>query len=145
MREEGARLACRAIPPWNKCRGLSRRTMKKFLIAGILSVGCSLANAQQFPGEIIAAYYMQTMSTPKGWNLEYKGKENNVQVFTMTRDLDSFPQTAMLQPIDQMKRLMCGDDTLKKMVNGGVKVRVDSRDKQDGKYKVTKGPVLSSC
>src|SRR5690625_2483947 len=33
MREEGARLACRAIPPRPERRGLSRRTMKEGLSA----------------------------------------------------------------------------------------------------------------
>lgn len=32
MREEGARFACRAIPPRHECRGLSRRTMTDKLL-----------------------------------------------------------------------------------------------------------------
>jgi len=88
---------------------------------------------------------MQEMSIPKGWTLSYKGEENKIQVFTMSRDLDTYPQTAILQPIDQMRRLMCGDDTLKDMMRRGVKVRVNTRDKIGGKVKTANGPILSSC
>lgn len=119
--------------------------MKKYLAAGLLSAASFSALAQQFPGEVIAEFYMEAMSVPKGWKLSYKGAENKTQVFTMHRDLDAYPQTAMLQPIDQMRRVMCGDDTLKSMMNKGLKVRVDARDKVDGKVKSAKGPVLSSC
>lgn len=119
--------------------------MKKYLAAGALAMASFTAFAQQFPGPIIAEFYMETMSVPKGWELSYKGVENKVQVFTMNRDLDAYPQTAMLQPVDQMRRVMCGDDSLKDMIKSGVKVRVDSRDKENGKVKTTKGPILSSC
>ncbi len=119
--------------------------MKKYLAAGLLATASVTAFAQQFPGPLIALFYMENMSIPKGWELSYKGEENKVQVFTMSRDLDTYPQTAMLQPIDQMRRVMCGDDTLKDMMKKGVKVRADARDKVDGKIKTTKGPVLSSC
>lgn len=119
--------------------------MKKYLVACLLAAASTTAFAEAFPGPIIAEFYMQTMSTPKGWKLSYKGAENKVQVFTMDRNLDAHPQTAMLQPIDQMRRVMCGDESLREMVDRGVKVRVDARDKVDGKVKVVKGPVLSSC
>lgn len=119
--------------------------MKKLLVAGFFISASFNAFAQSFPGEIIAEFYMQEMSVPKGWTLSYKGEENKTQVFTMNRDLDTYPQTAMLQPIDQMRRLMCGDEDLKSMINGGVKVKVNARDKIDGKVKTTNGPILSSC
>ncbi|NYT66837.1 hypothetical protein H0A58_12795 [Alcaligenaceae bacterium] len=119
--------------------------MKKILAAGLFTAVSFTAFAQQFPGAIIAEFYMEAMSVPKGWELSYKGEENKIQVFTMNRDLDTYPQTAMLQPIDQMRRVMCGDDTLKDMVNQGVKVKVNTRDKVGGKVKSTNGPILSSC
>lgn len=119
--------------------------MKKFLAAGLFMAASFNAFAQQFPGAIISEFYMQEMSIPKGWTLSYKGEENKVQVFTMSRDLDAYPQTAILQPIDQMRRLMCGDDTLKDMIKKGVKVRVNTRDKIGGKVKTANGPILSSC
>lgn len=119
--------------------------MKKYLVACLLAAASSTASAEQFPGPLIAAFYMETMSTPKGWELSYKGQENKVQVFTMRRDLDAHPQTAFMTPIDQMRRLMCGDDELKDMMKKGLKVRVDAKDKKDGKVKTVKGPVLSSC
>jgi len=120
-------------------------TVKKFLAAGLFMAASFNAFAQQFPGALIAAFYMQEMSIPKGWTLSYKGEENKIQVFTMSRDLDTYPQTAILQPIDQMRRLMCGDDTLKDMMRRGVKVRVNTRDKIGGKVKTANGPILSSC
>ncbi len=119
--------------------------MKKYLIAGLLAVASTTASAEPFPGPLIAAFYMETMSIPKGWELSYKGKEGGTQVFTMRRDLDTYPDTAFLQPIDQMRRVMCGDDALKDMVKKGVKIRVDAKDKENGKVKQVKGPVLSSC
>lgn len=63
----------------------------------------------------------------------------------MKRDLDTYTQTAIMSPIDQMRRLMCGDDSLKQMIKQGVKVRADAKDKRNGKVTTTKGPVLSSC
>lgn len=119
--------------------------MKKYLIACLLAAASTTASAEEFHGPLIAAFYMETMSTPKGWELSYKGREGNVQVFTMKRDLDAHPQTAIMSPIDQMRRVMCGDDSLKEMMKNGVKVRVDARDKKDGKVKTVKGPILSSC
>ncbi|WP_169294798.1 hypothetical protein [Advenella sp. EE-W14] len=119
--------------------------MKKYLIAGLLTVSTTTVFAETFSGPLIAAFYMETMSTPKGWELSYKGKEGPVQVFTMRRDLDAYPQTAIMSPLDQMQRLMCGDDSLKNMMKNGLKVRVDAKDKVDGKIKTSKGPILSSC
>ncbi|MDY0272438.1 MAG: hypothetical protein RBR37_07990 [Advenella sp.] len=119
--------------------------MKKYLVACLLAVASTTASADVFPGPLIATFYMEAMSTPKGWELSYKGKEGGNEVFIMRRDLDKHPQTAILKPIDQMRRLMCGDAALKAMVKNGVKVRVDARDKVDGKVKLVKGPVLSSC
>ncbi|MFV9472823.1 hypothetical protein ACM5Q9_00160 [Advenella sp. RU8] len=119
--------------------------MKKYLVACLLAAATTPAFAETFSGPLIAAFYMETMSTPKGWELSYKGKEGPVQVFTMRRDLDAYPQTAIMSPIDQMRRVMCGDDTLKDMMKNGLKVRVDAKDKKDGKVKTVKGPILSSC
>lgn len=119
--------------------------MKKYAVACLLAVASSTTFAANFPGPLIATYYMEAMSIPKGWALSYKGQEGKVQVFTMRRDLDAHPQTAIMAPIDQMRRLMCGDDELKSMIKNGVKVRVDAQDKKNGKVKTVKGPVLSSC
>lgn len=103
------------------------------------------AVAQDFPGKLIADYYMSEFSTPKGWTLSFKGAEQGVQVFIMDRDLVAYPQTSFLQPIEQIRRVMCGDDELKQMVNSGLKVRVDSRDKRAEGTRVTKGPLLERC
>jgi hypothetical protein len=109
---------------------------------------CALATpalAQGFPAEMAAAYFNEEMSIPKGWKLNYSGRDGATYVFSMDRDLDAAPQTAFLQPIDQMHRLMCGDETLKGFVKSGVVVRVDTRDKQGGKTTTVRGPTLSSC
>lgn len=120
--------------------------MKK--IIAVLMMACAavpVAAAEPFPGALIAEYYMSEFSIPKGWSLSYKGNEQGTEVFIMDRDLDAHPQTSFLQPIEQMRRLMCGDDDLSAMVNGGVAVRVDARDKRDGKTTVVKGPTLTRC
>ena len=119
--------------------------MKKCLIAFAIVCASTPAMAQEFPGAIIAEYYMNELSIPKGWALSYKGKEGGTEVFVMDRDLDTHPQTAFLQPIDQIRRVMCSDDTLKGMVNGGTVIRVDARDKESGKTRLTKGPQLTRC
>lgn len=119
--------------------------MKKILVALALAGIAVPAAAQDFPGAMIADYYMSEFSIPKGWALSYKGQERGVHVFVMDRDLDAHPQTSFLQPIEQMRRLMCGDDELKQMVKDGTVVRVDSRDKKDGKVGVTSGPTLNRC
>jgi hypothetical protein len=121
------------------------KSMGKFVIALALACGATPAMAQQFPGKMIAEFYMTEMSVPKGWALSYKGKEGGAEVFVMDRDLDAFPQTGFLQPIEQMRRLMCGDDTLKAMVNAGTRIRVDARDKNRGKTVLTKGEHLTRC
>jgi len=119
--------------------------MKKCWIVLVLACAAAPAAAQEFPGRIIADFYMSEFSIPKGWTLSYKGNENGIEVFIMDRDLDAHPQTGFLSPIEQMRRLMCGDDTLKAMVNRGVVIRVDARDKRDGKVTTTTGPKLTRC
>ena len=121
--------------------------MKKIAAALAMASGIavSAAAAQAFPGALIAEFYMSEFSIPKGWSLSYKGHEQGTEVFIMDRDLDAHPQTSFLQPVEQMRRLMCGDEELSGMVNGGLVVRVDARDKRDGKTKTTKGPTLTRC
>jgi hypothetical protein len=119
--------------------------MKKLMVALMLAGVSVPAAAQDFPGAMIAEFYMSEFSIPKGWTLSYKGQEQGQQVFIMDRDLDTHPQTSFLQPIEQVRRLMCGDDTLSQMVNSGTVVRVDARDKRDGKTSVTRGPTLTRC
>lgn len=121
------------------------KSIGKFVIALALAGGATPAMAQQFPGKMIAEFYMTEMSIPKGWTLSYKGREAGAEVFVMDRDLDAFPQTGFLQPIEQIRRLMCGDDTLKAMVDGGTKIRVDSRDKRGGKTTLSRGETLTHC
>ena len=120
--------------------------MKK-IVAALLMTGVAVpaAAAQAFPGALIAEFYMSEFSIPKGWSLSYKGQEQGAEVFVMDRDLDAHPQTSFLQPIEQMRRLMCGDEELSGMVNGGLVIRVDARDKRDGKRTTTKGPTLTRC
>ncbi|TFI57636.1 hypothetical protein E2493_14015 [Sphingomonas parva] len=119
--------------------------MKNWFIVLAVACAASPAVAQDFPGAMIADFYMENFSTPKGWTLSYKGNERGTQVFVMDRDLDAFPQPGFLQPIEQLRRVMCGDEALKAMIAAGTIVRVDARDKQDGKTSVTKGPQLTRC
>ena len=120
--------------------------MKKLLLAfAILVSAVPVAAQKEQLGDLIADYYMEQLSTPKGWALSYKGPENGVQVFIMDRDFDAHPQTAFLEPIGQMQRLMCGDKDLRQLVDAGYVVRIDSRDKERGKTKYTKGPTLARC
>ena len=119
--------------------------MMKLAFGVALALAAVPAVAQSFPGPLIAKFYMQEFTIPKGFELSYKGVENGAQVFIMDRDLDTYPQTVNAAPINQMRRLMCGDDNLKVMVDGGIVIRVDSRDKRNGKVTTTKGPTLSRC
>lgn len=119
--------------------------MKRLAVSLMLAGIAVPAAAQGFPGALMADYYMSEFSIPKGWALSYKGAEQGVQVFVMDRDLVAYPQTSFLKPIEQIRRLMCGDPEMKQMIADGVKVRVDSRDKRASGTKVTKGPLLESC
>ena len=119
--------------------------MKKFLLFTMVICSSTFTFGANFPGAIVAQYYNEAMSIPKGWELSYVGEESDVQVFNMKRDFDQFPQTNFLNVKDQMTRLMCGDDSLKKMIAQGVKVRADAVDLENKKTKKTKGVVLSTC
>lgn len=120
--------------------------MKKLVLAlAVLASTVPVAAQKPRLGDLIAQYYMEQLSTPKGWVLSYKGQENGVEVFIMDRDFDAHPQTAFLEPIGQMQRLMCGDKDLRQLVAEGYVVRIDSRDKERGKTKYAKGPTLSRC
>ena len=101
--------------------------------------------SETFPAEMAADYFNEVMSIPKGWTLSYKGREGRTHVYIMDRDLDSAPQTSFMQPIDQIQRLMCGEETLAAYFDGSVVVRVDSRDKRNGQTSLVPGPTLSSC
>lgn len=121
------------------------------MIAMAALVATAPAVAQTFPGEAVAGYYNEEMSTPRGWKLNYEGLKDGNQVFVMDRDFDVFADnpgmgtmSRMMKPIDQVKR-MCSDPDIAAMINGSVKWRIDSRDKDNGKVTRTKGPVLERC
>jgi hypothetical protein len=118
--------------------------MKLVLVAAFLACAAAPAVAEDFPGDALANFYMTEMSYPKGWELTYEGKASGTEVFIMDRDLDTHPQTSFLQPIDQLRRLMCNDATAKQFMAGRV-LRIDSRDLKGGKTSRVKGPELSSC
>jgi len=120
--------------------------MNKLLIGiAALTIATPAVAQEQFPAELAAAFYMDAMSIPKGWVLSYKGRESGTYVYIMDRDLDAAPQTAFMEPIGQLRRLMCGDETLAAFIASGTVVRVDSRDKREGRSTLTKGPTLTSC
>ena len=119
--------------------------MKKILCFTLAICASNLTYAEKFPGLIVAKFYNEAMSIPKGWELAYVGEESGIQVFNMKRNFDKFPQTSFLNVKDQMVRLMCGDPDLKKMMEQGLKVRADAVDLKDKKTKKTKGEVLNSC
>ena len=96
-------------------------------------------------GKMIASFYNEEMSIPKGWQLSYAGTESGVEVFVFDVDADAFPQTLFLSPEAQMQRLMCGDDTLKGWIAGGMRVRADQRVRRDGKADLRKGKDLIRC
>lgn len=115
--------------------------------AVVTSVTATAVAAQnRFPGPIIAAFYNEEMSVPKGWRLSYKGREAGVEVFIMDRDLDAAPQTSWIDPRGQMQRLMCGDAGLRDMLRDSGGVRADVRDKKGGKAQpIVAGIVLRTC
>lgn len=126
--------------------------MRVSMVIGTVMATMSVsAAAQDFPGKMIAAFYHETMSTPKGWTLTYEGRQGNNQVFLMDRDFDIHANDSeilsmvqIMQPIDQVRRL-CKDPSIAAMINGPVKWRIDSRDKIGGKTTRTTGPVLERC
>jgi hypothetical protein len=122
------------------------KTINAALVLGLATVGTGAA-AAQWDGaqEMIAAYYNEEMSIPKGWSLSYAGRENGVDVYLFDTDHDVFPQTAFLQVDSQLQRLLCGDDQLKAWVKQGMRARADRRVKQGGKKTVIKGTGTVSC
>ena len=111
-----------------------------------LAAGGTLA-AAEWDGaqEMLAAYYNEEMSVPKGWTLSYSGRENGVDVYVFDTDFDTYPQTAFLQADDQLERLMCGDDTIKGWVAQGMRTRADMRALANGKRTLTKGTRIITC
>ena len=103
------------------------------------------ALASNFPGKIIAEYYNDEMSIPNGWELTYIGRQSNIEVFQMSRDLDEYPKTAILNPFNQIKNLFCSDESLKELIDSGLMVRADIRDNKNGNSSVSTGKVLENC
>jgi hypothetical protein len=118
--------------------------MKIFWFAIAIACDATPALAQDFPGAALAGFYSEEMSIPKGWKLSYEGQSGGAEVFIMDRDLDTCPQTAFLQPIDQVRRLMCDPEMGKQFMTGRI-IRVDMRDLRAGKKSRIKGEELSSC
>jgi len=108
----------------------------------------SRAQAQEWDGmgPLLAQFYNEEMSSPKGWELSYIGLKGDIEVFAFiiqpeTVDVD----TSWLDADDQMKRLMCGDDTPRGWIASGMKVRVDKIVIRGGKPETTKGKSLIRC
>lgn len=122
-------------------------------VAGMAMLGTgalaqSRAQAQEWDGmgEVLAAFYNETMSVPKGWELTYSGLKGGVEVFTFivrpeTVDVD----TSWLDADDQMARVMCGDETPRGWIRAGMKVRADKVVIRGGKREVFKGKGLVTC
>lgn len=106
------------------------------------------AQAQDWAGmgPLLADYYNEAMSRPKGWELTYTGLQQGVEVFTFiirpdTVDVD----TSWLDADEQMKRLMCGDEMPRSWMQAGMKVRVDKTVISGGKRETEKGTSLLTC
>jgi hypothetical protein len=97
-------------------------------------------------GPILAAYYNEEMSKPKGWELTYSGLKDGVEQFTFIIRPDTVGiDTSWLDADDQMKRLMCGDDLPRSWIAGGMKVRVDMVVIRGSKREVTRGTKFITC
>ena len=93
---------------------------------GITALGTP-AQAQEWAGkgEIIAAYYNEVMSIPRGWSVKYMGLEDGYEVFLFMVD-DRDPASAMTRNFsaeDQLKRLLCDDDELESWVRAGMRAK----------------------
>ena len=119
--------------------------MKKFLLFTFTLCISTVAFGTKFPGSVVAHFYNEAMSIPKGWELVYIGKELGVHVFNMKRNFDEHPQSRNMSVKEQMVRLMCNDVTLRNMMAQGIKVRAHSIDTENTKARKKRGGVLSAC
>jgi hypothetical protein len=106
------------------------------------------AQAQEWngAGPIIAAFYNEEMSVPKGWELTFTGSQNGVEVYTFyvrpdTVDVD----TSWIDAQGQLERALCGDDTLRGWVMSGMKARADKIVVSNGKQAKTVGTGYVTC
>ncbi len=112
------------------------------------AVLASAAQAQEWngAGPMIASFYNEEMSVPKGWELTYTGSQNGVEVYTFyvrpdTVDVD----TSWVDAKGQLERTLCGDDTLKGWVMSGMKARADKVVVSGGKQTKTVGTGYVTC
>ena len=75
------------------------------------AVVTTVAQAQEWngAGPMIAAFYNEEMSVPKGWELTFTGSQNGVEVYTFyvrpdTVDVD----TSWIDAEGQLERALCG-------------------------------------
>ncbi len=112
------------------------------------SVAATAAQAQEWygAGPMIAAFYNEEMSVPKGWELTFTGSQNGVEVYTFyvrpdTVDVD----TSWIDAQGQLERALCGDDTLRGWVMSGMKARADKIVISQGKQAKTVGTGYVTC
>jgi len=124
--------------------------MRKWMMAGMAGIAMSQtgAQAQEWAGNgaIIAMFYNEEMSVPKGWELTYTGLQNGVEVYTFvvrpeTTDVD----TSWIDEHSQLQRLLCGEETLASWVRAGMKARADKVVVRGGKQTKTTGSANVTC
>jgi hypothetical protein len=115
--------------------------------AGAVMLG-SGAQAQEWAGmgKLLARFYNEEMSVPKGWELAYSGLKDGVEVYTFTVRPETVDvDTSSLDADLQMRRLMCTDKLTWSWIQAGMKVRANKVVIRGSKQEVTKGTALIRC
>ncbi|NCP17776.1 MAG: hypothetical protein GW855_01285 [Erythrobacter sp.] len=124
--------------------------MYKWFAGGLVAAAAvsvpALAQEWRGAGPIVASFYNEEMSVPKGWELTYSGTENGVEVYTfIVRPENAGVDTSWIDADSQLQRLFCGDDDLRGWVTAGMKARADKVVVRDGRQSRTKGSKLLTC
>ncbi|MEL7689506.1 hypothetical protein [Citromicrobium bathyomarinum] len=129
--------------------------LDKWIFAGVSGTAvlasaliATAAQAQEWKGAgpVIAAFYNEEMSVPKGWELTFTGSQSGVEVYTFyvrpdTVDVD----TSWIDAQGQLERALCEDDTLRGWVMSGMKARADKIVISKGKQTKTVGTGYVTC
>lgn len=124
---------------------MHRSVMLGLAVAAMVPSGVQ-AQPWNGAGPIVADFYNETMSVPKGWELVYSGTQSGVEVYTFfvrpeTTDVD----TSWVDADGQLRRLLCGEDELRSWVRSGMKARADKVVVRGGNQSRTTGRNIVTC
>jgi len=124
--------------------------MKFRLVLGLVAFGAmtSAVQAQELVGQgpIIASYYNEEMSVPRGWSVSYGGTRDGMEIYSFIVDYEtSTPFTRSLWADDQLKRIFCDGDILESWVRDVMRVAAGKVWFDEGNWNVVPPVKPISC